>query len=295
MLHFIHEICKAKPYDGQSIVYLHPKYDGHRITVLRQPKSYEYPFALYTRSRTDLYTDLTDKAEREDIWPWLIPFFNMPEKSSIDGELYVPGKPASYVKTAIKECDPTLKFVAFAVPWWKHIRRYVDPLEWAMDVCTQIGVEFIPFLKQEAASVNVEKLLETTPREQEGWVLKTYHYSQWYKVKKRHTVDLVVTGIEPGKGKYEGQAGALICSCWNVNRYIEICKCSGMTDEQRRNINGNCVGKVCEVAYQEVGALGRLRHPSFIRWREDKEVIECTIAQDSDLLNYWSNYGKEEQ
>jgi len=44
---------------------------------------------------------------------------------------------------------------------------------------------------------------------------------------------------------------------------------------------------VMEVSYQYVGDKGRLRHPNFVRWREDKPAAECTLSQDDDLVYYW--------
>lgn len=38
-------------------------------------------------------------------------------------------------------------------------------------------------------------------------------------------------------------------------------------------------GAVCEVEYQDVASKGRLQHPRFVRWRDDKLAEECFISQ----------------
>jgi len=290
MLQFLHEQCKAVSYAGQEVLYIQPKYDGHRVTAISQPKTCDLPMALYTRSQTNLFLDMAAKAKEHNIWPWIANLMRMPRRSSIDGELCVHGKPASYIKTAIKECDPSLKFLAFAAPWWSGKRKYTEPLEAAMDRCTAIDIEFIDFIKlDEVQAVDSELWLNRIKPDVEGWVLKKFHYSHWYKLKKVHTIDLVVTSLTEGKGKYEGFIGGLRCSAYdNLEALQEICVCSGMDDDTRKGITPVDIGRVCEVKYQEAASLGRLRHPIFVRWRDDKSPQECTMAQDLTLLRYWS-------
>jgi ATP-dependent DNA ligase len=67
-----------------------------------------------------------------------------------------------------------------------------------------------------------------------------------------------------------------------------------MTDDQRRYISANSeslIGKVVEVAYQSIGAQGRLRHPAFVGIREDKLAVDCMLSQDVALERHWR--GKE--
>lgn len=288
---FNHNICKATEYSGQEVQYIQQKYDGNRVTVLRQPPGTDYPIVFYTRSQSDLYPELASKAHHYDIWQWVLNLLRIPPYSSIDGELYVPGKPASYVKTAIKEADPGLKFAAFAFPWLERQRRYTDPLEWAMEQCSAFGVSFIPFIKLDRSQViDVDEWRKKIRPEVEGWVVKKFHYTHWYKIKRIRTIDLIVTGFVPGNGKYEGMMGSLRCSAYDqFGELREICLCSGMTDEERVSFSEGDIGRVCEVKFQEVASLGRLRHPNFVRWREEKQPFECTLAQEPELLRYWGN------
>jgi len=114
----------------------------------------------------------------------------------------------------------------------------------------------------------------------EGWVFKQREYEGWFKLKETKTVDAIVVGCVPGKGKYAGMVGSLVCSVFQGDQLVEIANVSGMTDEQRHEMIYNCpCDKVIEIKYQRVESRGRLRHPSFIRFRPDKPARECTMEQ----------------
>ena len=105
----------------------------------------------------------------------------------------------------------------------------------------------------------------------------------WYKVKKFHTIDVVITGYQSGQGKYEGQVGAVIFGLRHEGEKVitTIGQCSGMTDEMRRHITDNfpsLLGTVIEIKYFGYTA-GTPRHPQFVRLRPDKEAHECTMSQ----------------
>ena len=92
----------------------------------------------------------------------------------------------------------------------------------------------------------------------------------WYKVKAFDTVDCMITDKEPGKGKYEGQIGALVAQD-PTGRDVRI---SGMTDTMRKEMTDNFsdyVGKHVEVRYFGKVGLNQdgYRHPQFIRMRPD--------------------------
>ena len=88
----------------------------------------------------------------------------------------------------------------------------------------------------------------------------------WTKIKDIQTFDLEIIGVEEGKGKYTGTLGALI-----LNHNGVSVKASGMTDNMRNHFWYNSpIGQIAEVDAQEVTRDGSLRHPRFIRLREDK-------------------------
>src|SRR5690606_14492263 len=126
----------------------------------------------------------------------------------------------------------------------------------------------------------------------EGVVLKDANLFNWYKWKPVKTIDVVITDFTEGDGKYLGYIGSLKVSVYDERgSLIEIANVSGMTDLERDEItdlatNGGLLGRVCEVKYQYVGSGGRLRHPRFKCWREDKPAGECKTSQDPELIAY---------
>jgi len=98
-------------------------------------------------------------------------------------------------------------------------------------------------------------------------------------MKHRKTIDLVVQGFQPGRGKYAGMVGSLLCGIGE----IEIARVGGMNDAARVAITEADLGRVVEVEYERVASQGRLRHPRFLRWRDDKLPEHCKLDQDPKL------------
>ncbi len=128
----------------------------------------------------------------------------------------------------------------------------------------------------------------------EGVMIKdlseTKYAKSWTKVKKDFTIDAFVVGTEKGKGKYQGMIGSLILAVYTESgNTVEIGKCSGMTDQERRDftdmaIAGNLKGLVVEVKANEVTKNLKLRHPAFMRVRDDKPQKECFLTQLKEQL-----------
>jgi bifunctional non-homologous end joining protein LigD len=101
----------------------------------------------------------------------------------------------------------------------------------------------------------------------------------WRKHKVIRSTDAVAFSYSPGGGKYEGMLGSLKLGLYRDGELVSIARASGMTDSQRRSLKerlDNGEKFVCEVAYQNWTSGGRLRHPRFLRLREDKEIASCT-------------------
>lgn len=104
--------------------------------------------------------------------------------------------------------------------------------------------------------------------------------SSLLKLKPSYTMDLIVDSIEYGKGKYEGQIGALHCSAKVGNRIIKVDVGAGLSDEQRfawAIDPSRIVNKVVEVAYSEISnskssPTYSLRFPRLKRVRDDKST-----------------------
>lgn len=104
--------------------------------------------------------------------------------------------------------------------------------------------------------------------------------SSLLKLKPSYTMDLIVDSIEYGKGKYEGQVGALHCSAKVGTQTVKVDVGAGLTDEQRLAWaidESQIVNKVVEVVYSEISknktsSTYSLRFPRLKRVRDDKSI-----------------------
>jgi DNA ligase-1 len=92
------------------------------------------------------------------------------------------------------------------------------------------------------------------------------------KVKKWDTLDAPIVGAEEGKrgGRNEGRLGALIIQLDDGTR---VNVGGGLSDAQREDFwtrRQALVGRTIEVQYQNFTTKGSLRHPQFVRFRDDK-------------------------
>ena len=91
------------------------------------------------------------------------------------------------------------------------------------------------------------------------------------KIKEEVTLDLLVTSMTEGEGKYIGTLGSLICRTKNGKLH----NVSGMTDTERNawwDDPKDIIGKVIEVKAMKLMPDGSLREPRFKSIRFDKTV-----------------------
>lgn len=94
-------------------------------------------------------------------------------------------------------------------------------------------------------------------------------HKDWVKMKAVNDVDLVVESLVQGEGKYHGMLGAAIVKYRNKRVNVG----SGWSDYERQFYWDNpdkLKGKVIEIQYHEETPDGSLRHPRFVKIREDK-------------------------
>jgi ATP-dependent DNA ligase len=136
-----------------------------------------------------------------------------------------------------------------------------------------------------------EKFAYITQHGGEGVIVKDVRlaYGQgWAKMKKSYDVSCVISGYKPGNGKYSGQVGALELAVYDGGKLIPIGYASGFNDQIRTEISADFsrfVGKVVDVFAHELSKpsadhyLGRLRHPTWHRFRDDVEAADCTVEK----------------
>lgn len=137
-----------------------------------------------------------------------------------------------------------------------------------------------------AGNKQVSVICESTFEEElrlgaEGVIVKDLrapYGASWYKAKRVHTLDTVITGYEPGTGKYADLIGSVICSVYLKGKLVEVGTVSGMPDAVRKHITKHkkkYLGSVLEIAAQEM-AKNRLRHPRWLRHRPEADPKDCT-------------------
>lgn len=102
------------------------------------------------------------------------------------------------------------------------------------------------------------------------------------RMKRRATMDYVCMGFETSDSDRFAGWGvrSVIAGLYRGGRLTRITTVSGLTDSQRRDFYDSpkrYVGRVFEADGKQLFDSGRLRHPNFVRWRDDKPARECTI------------------
>lgn len=98
---------------------------------------------------------------------------------------------------------------------------------------------------------------------------------QVLKYKAENELDLLVIGVNPGKGKFEGMTGSIVCVTGDRKLLVNV---SGFPDDIRSMFTEDyIVGKIVSVKYNEIidsdsGDVKSLFLPRFIEVRLDKEI-----------------------
>ena len=136
-------------------------------------------------------------------------------------------------------------------------------------------------------------------------------HKSWVKVKKKKTFDVVCLGFEiakdmtikkgdtePTPSRIYGKVGAIVYGQYVLEEprktasfeyaldlrtdskvaLKELGTTSGFSDTLREDMTNNpsvYIGRVLECEAQEQFVTGALRHPRFLRWRDDKRAEDC--------------------
>lgn len=214
---------------------------------------------------------------------------------TLDGELYAPGYSFNQLQTILNNHEARLPsglkyFIYDAMPvgdWDAKMcqKPYQARLKLINEVVATVGdhqkvLAISNDLVQTSKEVldlyktylgrSLEGVMLKAPDGLYRWKRVSMRSGEMLKVKPYKTEDLEVTGIYDGEGKYTGMAGGVVV---DFNGVAVRCG-SGFDDATREamaNAPNDYIGKVAEIRYLEVTEDGSLRHPSFLRWREEKD------------------------
>lgn len=108
---------------------------------------------------------------------------------------------------------------------------------------------------------------------------------EWKKWKKTETIDVAVLGYCEGGGKYAGMVGSLKLFLKKANdKWHFLGTASGMCDSNRIAFKEQLDrGEhfVAEIRFDRWSTTHGLLHPRFMRVREDKNIADCTFAEQA--------------
>lgn len=180
-------------------------------------------------------------------------------------------------------------------------RDYIDRLKQVCNILGEIWddrIHIVDFVKAdftlgsllEAGNLSefddIEKCMQACINAgYEGAVIKSlgksyYEKGACLKAKKFETVDCVVIDYQQGRGKYSNTVGALLVGYYDkeANKFVQISNVNCSTDAERdwwRDNWATAQYSVIEVKCQEITDRS-LRHPVYIRRRDDKDFSMCT-------------------
>ena len=139
----------------------------------------------------------------------------------------------------------------------------------------------------------------------------------WLKIRIEHTADLAVVGFTAPEGT-RAHLGALHLAAWTGGALVYVGRvgtgmddatlaalharlatqrqgapaCTGATAQRGPGHTWVAPGVVVEVRFKHVTADGMLRHPVFLRVRDDKPVADCTL--DARMHAAWTEPGDDD-
>lgn len=273
---------------------MEPKYDGWRCIVIREQSGVR----VFNRSRKE-YTGKLPELEAD--------LAKLPVGTILDGELVAMAfTDEGYINdfyrihtvmrsnTTSPEQRTGIKLIAFDLIAHPQEGQVISqkplPVRRALldKTIQSFSLSLVEMtIQMEATQENHDSLVEVGF---EGTVIKNtqapYAFGKrghgWFKIKWMTTIDVVITEIHmDGKGQHLGKAGRWTASQYEGGTLVEVAKVNCPDDATRAAMTSDpelFIGRVVEMKHygpQEDG----LRHPTFVRWREDKLATDCILGE----------------
>jgi len=113
----------------------------------------------------------------------------------------------------------------------------------------------------------------------EGLVLRLLGSKpKWIKVVPTRYADVRITAINEGNGKYAGVAGSITTDWGNVSSFKEQPDMGDIEFRRKMFLNQkDYIGKIAQVSYREITKERKLRFPSLVRIRDDKDYEDVQV------------------
>lgn len=188
--------------------------------------------------------------------------------NSLDGELLIPGEHFQISSGQIRSTNSSINAMYHVFDTAELNIPFKDRLQklqgLAFPECIKV-VKHSLIKDNESVDRNFEKALNAG---YEGLVLKSpnHLYKQsrskdWLKMKAEDSIELLITGLYEGEGKWKGMAGGCICQYKDT----KVRASSGrLSDDNKKYVwehSEEYIGKKIEVLFHEITPTGSLRHP----------------------------------
>ena len=101
--------------------------------------------------------------------------------------------------------------------------------------------------------------------------------NKWLKVVPTRYADIRINNIIEGNGKLKGMAGTIETDWGNIGSFKQDYEFRKWLWEHRKE----CIGKIIQVGYREITKDKKLKFPSLVRLRDDKDYEDIQICQQS--------------
>lgn len=154
-------------------------------------------------------------------------------------------------------------------------------------ICERINNVYVKPIEQRKGNIS-QYFQEIINAGGEGLIVKDLRQGYgrgWCKLKRSFDVSCIISGYKAGNGKYATSIGSLALSVFHNGSLVEVGFASGFDDALRAEMAkdfSRFKGKVVDVFAHELSkpskesVIGRIRHPTYHRLRDDMNQEDCT-------------------